>query len=197
MNRQITRLFYNFRAQNLVYSEQFPGVQTGPIDKFSMSISFGKGWGYSYKRPDVTRCPCWLEVLFRPRRWHQFELLSCSSKFILYQQKSMDLATMAISPTTLTPPPPPRSPPTPQYMRSTLDLYGLGIKTKVAMEKYLVGVSHNNSYSSSKNNDQKNMKWSNSFNGHNEHSCSRLMHTFQRTLVRLIKSLLDHSLVAK
>ncbi|XP_061390327.1 uncharacterized protein LOC133325618 [Musca vetustissima] len=62
------RAFDIYKAHTLVYSDQFPGVQTGPIDKFSMRISFGKGWGFSYKRPDVTRCPCWLEVLFRPQR---------------------------------------------------------------------------------------------------------------------------------
>ncbi|XP_073816089.1 daughters against dpp [Musca autumnalis] len=62
------RAFDIYKAHTLVYSDQFPGVQTGPIDKFSMRISFGKGWGFSYKRPDVTRCPCWLEILFRPQR---------------------------------------------------------------------------------------------------------------------------------
>ncbi|XP_005182029.2 mothers against decapentaplegic homolog 6 [Musca domestica] len=62
------RAFDIYKAHTLVYSDQFPGVQTGPIDKFSMRISFGKGWGFSYKRPDITRCPCWLEVLFRPQR---------------------------------------------------------------------------------------------------------------------------------
>ncbi|XP_075148035.1 daughters against dpp [Haematobia irritans] len=62
------RAFDIYKAHSLVYSDQCPGVQTGPIDKFSMRISFAKGWGFSYKRPDVTRCPCWLEVLFRPQR---------------------------------------------------------------------------------------------------------------------------------
>uniref|UniRef100_A0A1B0AWL0 Mothers against decapentaplegic homolog n=1 Tax=Glossina palpalis gambiensis TaxID=67801 RepID=A0A1B0AWL0_9MUSC len=62
------RAFDKYRAQTLIYPAQFPGVQIGPIDTFSMRISFGKGWGYSYKRPDITRCPCWLEVLFTPQR---------------------------------------------------------------------------------------------------------------------------------
>ncbi|XP_065371095.1 uncharacterized protein Dad [Calliphora vicina] len=62
------RAFDKYRAQTLVHPGQFTGVQTGPIDKYSMRISFGKGWGCSYKRPDITLCPCWLEVLFKPQR---------------------------------------------------------------------------------------------------------------------------------
>ncbi|KAI8119534.1 hypothetical protein FF38_01976 [Lucilia cuprina] len=62
------RAFDKYRAQNLEHPGQLPGVQTGPIDKFSMRISFGKGWGCYYKRPDITLCPCWLEVLFKPQR---------------------------------------------------------------------------------------------------------------------------------
>uniref|UniRef100_B3P3I3 GG21962 n=1 Tax=Drosophila erecta TaxID=7220 RepID=B3P3I3_DROER len=36
----------------------------GPVDYFSIKISFGKGWGRDYKRQDIMGCPCWLEVHF-------------------------------------------------------------------------------------------------------------------------------------
>jgi len=40
----------------------------GPLDAFSVNVSFGKGWGEGFKRPDVTACPCWLQIcLPRPR----------------------------------------------------------------------------------------------------------------------------------
>ncbi len=41
----------------------------GPFDAYSVSISFAKGFGKSYKRQDVVMCPCWLQVcLTRPTR---------------------------------------------------------------------------------------------------------------------------------
>lgn len=33
-----------------------------PRDPYSVSISFGKGWGRGFSRQDVSACPCWLEV---------------------------------------------------------------------------------------------------------------------------------------
>ncbi|KAH8306127.1 hypothetical protein KR018_002157 [Drosophila ironensis] len=36
----------------------------GPIDWFSLKISFAKGWGQSYRRQDIMGCPCWLDVHF-------------------------------------------------------------------------------------------------------------------------------------
>ncbi|XP_017054199.1 mothers against decapentaplegic homolog 6 [Drosophila ficusphila] len=36
----------------------------GPVDYFSIKISFVKGWGPDYKRQDIMGCPCWLEVHF-------------------------------------------------------------------------------------------------------------------------------------
>jgi len=36
----------------------------GPVDYFSIKISFAKGWGPAYKRQDIMGCPCWLEVHF-------------------------------------------------------------------------------------------------------------------------------------
>ncbi|KAM3956183.1 daughters against dpp isoform 2-T2 [Aphomia sociella] len=38
----------------------------GPVDPWSVRISFAKGWGPKYSRRDVTACPCWLEVLLAP-----------------------------------------------------------------------------------------------------------------------------------
>lgn len=55
------------RTQKLVCPPQIAGAQTGPIDTFSMQISFAKGWGSSYRRTDITACHCWLEVLFARR----------------------------------------------------------------------------------------------------------------------------------
>ncbi|XP_023175412.2 mothers against decapentaplegic homolog 6 isoform X2 [Drosophila hydei] len=40
----------------------------GPIDRFSMKISFAKGWGNMYRRQDIMCCPCWLEVHFSHQR---------------------------------------------------------------------------------------------------------------------------------
>ncbi|KAM7362988.1 daughters against dpp isoform 1-T4 [Cochliomyia hominivorax] len=62
------RAFDEYMAHSIVLPGHFLCKQTGPIDRFSMRISFGKGWGYFYKRPDITLCPCWLEVLFKPQR---------------------------------------------------------------------------------------------------------------------------------
>ncbi|XP_063704808.1 mothers against decapentaplegic homolog 7 [Culicoides brevitarsis] len=44
------------------------GMQVGPIDVYSFRISFAKGWGQNYSRQDVTRCPCWLQVMLSPSR---------------------------------------------------------------------------------------------------------------------------------
>lgn len=41
----------------------------GPIDKNSVRISFGKGWGRGYSRMEITSCPCWIEILLAPCRW--------------------------------------------------------------------------------------------------------------------------------
>ena len=40
----------------------------GPIDPYSVRISFAKGWGPKYSRREVTGCPCWIEVLLAPCR---------------------------------------------------------------------------------------------------------------------------------
>lgn len=60
------------RAQWLA-EKQSQQTHLGPIDRFSMKISFAKGWGNMYRRQDVMGCPCWLEVHFNHLRW-QFQL---------------------------------------------------------------------------------------------------------------------------
>ncbi|KAH8359111.1 hypothetical protein KR093_004306 [Drosophila rubida] len=58
------KAFETHRAQWLACKESQHNQQLGPIDRFSMKISFAKGWGNTYKRQDVMGCPCWLEVHF-------------------------------------------------------------------------------------------------------------------------------------
>ncbi|XP_037026842.1 mothers against decapentaplegic homolog 6 [Bradysia coprophila] len=46
------------------------GTQTGPVDIYSVRISFAKGWGPKYQRQEVTACPCWLEVHLQKKLLH-------------------------------------------------------------------------------------------------------------------------------
>ncbi|KAH8314266.1 hypothetical protein KR074_008910 [Drosophila pseudoananassae] len=55
--------FEIFRAQMLSMRQQ-GHHQMGPIDWFSLKISFAKGWGQFYRRQDIMCCPCWLDVNF-------------------------------------------------------------------------------------------------------------------------------------
>nr|XP_036229674.1 mothers against decapentaplegic homolog 6 isoform X2 [Bactrocera oleae] len=55
------------RAQSLICSSQFPGAELGPINTRSICISFVKGWGKHYKRQNIMKCPCWLEISFTQR----------------------------------------------------------------------------------------------------------------------------------
>lgn len=66
------RFSYIRRAakESSVSQSSIPGAVTGPVDKYSVRISFAKGWGPNYHRPEVISCPCWLEVLLSPCRWH-------------------------------------------------------------------------------------------------------------------------------
>ncbi|XP_034484642.1 mothers against decapentaplegic homolog 6 [Drosophila innubila] len=61
------KAFETHRAQWLA-CKQSQHNQLGPIDRFSMKISFAKGWGNTYRRQDVMGCPCWLEVHFNHLR---------------------------------------------------------------------------------------------------------------------------------
>ncbi|KAM8703496.1 hypothetical protein ACLKA7_008166 [Drosophila subpalustris] len=61
------KAFEIYRAQWLA-CKQSQHNQLGPIDRFSMKISFAKGWGNTYRRQDVMGCPCWLEVHFNHLR---------------------------------------------------------------------------------------------------------------------------------
>lgn len=45
-----------------------PRAGPGPHDPRTVRISFAKGWGRGYSRPDIIACPCWLEVLLAPCR---------------------------------------------------------------------------------------------------------------------------------
>lgn len=67
--------FLILRANEQQFSQQLwpgnivaGGVQLGPVDIYSLRISFAKGWGPSYSRQEVTSCPCWLEVMLSPCR---------------------------------------------------------------------------------------------------------------------------------
>ncbi|XP_039968749.1 mothers against decapentaplegic homolog 6 isoform X2 [Bactrocera tryoni] len=55
------------RAQSLICSSQFPGAELGPVNTRSICISFVKGWGKHYKRQNIMKCPCWLEIFFTQR----------------------------------------------------------------------------------------------------------------------------------
>ncbi|EDW44785.1 GM15202 [Drosophila sechellia] len=57
------KAFETNRAELLSMREQGHHPM-GPVDYFSIKISFGKGWGRDYKRQDIMGCPCWLEVHF-------------------------------------------------------------------------------------------------------------------------------------
>ncbi|EDW33825.1 GL21924 [Drosophila persimilis] len=57
------KAFETNRAQLLI-TKRSHNHPLGPIDRFSMKISFVKGWGHTYKRQDIMGCPCWLEVHF-------------------------------------------------------------------------------------------------------------------------------------
>ncbi|XP_070138297.1 mothers against decapentaplegic homolog 6 [Drosophila bipectinata] len=57
------KAFETHRAQMLSMRQQ-GHHQMGPIDWFSLKISFAKGWGQFYRRQDIMCCPCWLDVNF-------------------------------------------------------------------------------------------------------------------------------------
>lgn len=57
-------------TEAIAWPSYISGAQTGPIDIYSVRISFAKGWGPKYQRQEVTACPCWLEVHLSRCRWH-------------------------------------------------------------------------------------------------------------------------------
>lgn len=143
-----------------------------------MRISFGKGWGCSYKRPDVTRCPCWLEVLFRPQRWQQFDKIMYGGNVIRYHSKvlGLDIPTPVTSTVAaLQPASYGDQMANPKHM--CFDKVAKAPLIVEAVTSSLVGSKR---------------KWANDFEYHRV-KCRLTMHTVQGTLVRLIRSLLEHS----
>lgn len=53
---------YDFLHRSLQLHALAPR-QDGPVDKFSIKLSFVKGWGHGYSRTSILDCPCWLEIL--------------------------------------------------------------------------------------------------------------------------------------
>lgn len=53
---------------SFTWLSKIAGNEMGPIDNYSLRISFVKGWGPNYSRLEVISCPCWLEVLLSPCR---------------------------------------------------------------------------------------------------------------------------------
>ncbi|XP_055323230.1 mothers against decapentaplegic homolog 6 [Sitodiplosis mosellana] len=49
--------------ESYAWPTSIAGNELGPVDKYSVRISFAKGWGPNYTRLEVISCPCWLEVL--------------------------------------------------------------------------------------------------------------------------------------
>lgn len=69
-------ILFNFRIcraakESLAWPNSISGNEIGPVDNYSVRISFAKGWGPNYSRLEVISCPCWLEVLLSPCRWHK------------------------------------------------------------------------------------------------------------------------------
>lgn len=60
--------FYRAATEAFTWPSTIAGAQTGPVDIYSVRISFAKGWGPKYQRQEVTACPCWLEVHLSPWR---------------------------------------------------------------------------------------------------------------------------------
>ncbi|XP_022920684.1 mothers against decapentaplegic homolog 6 [Onthophagus taurus] len=57
------------RASRMVdFANNSMDTMDGPIDRNSITISFGKGWGLNYSRMEISSCPCWIEILLAPCR---------------------------------------------------------------------------------------------------------------------------------
>lgn len=171
------------RAQTLIYPGQFPGIQTGPIDKFSMRISFGKGWGCFYKRPDITRCPCWLEVLFKPQRWQALQLANGGKSISLEKAARTDTKTrQAVT----------------SKNKSAIMIEIL--KTAKLQQRYRVSKDDDDCHRIIETKARK-KKWSSSIligHMHSMHQCKLFKLKLQSTLVRLIKNiLLENGLISR
>lgn len=60
--------FNRAARESFSWLNKIAGNEMGPIDNYSLRISFVKGWGPNYSRLEVISCPCWLEVLLSPCR---------------------------------------------------------------------------------------------------------------------------------
>ena len=52
------------RARKCISKAALYSNYEGPFDPHVIRISFAKGWNNNqgYSRPDITMCPCWMEV---------------------------------------------------------------------------------------------------------------------------------------
>lgn len=137
-----------------------------------MRISFGKGWGGSYKRPDITLCPCWLEVLFKPQRWQVFQLtpsVDCFPLDLTARHKRQAITSKS---------------------KSSAILIELINNSKRQQQQQRVVAEETKT---------RQRKWSSSRfmdHGHHCYQC-KLMRKLQTTLVRLIKGLLANGPISK
>jgi len=57
---------FSFEVAKMYEKVRDPKLYDGPVDPYSVRLSFAKGWGLHYKRQSVECCPCWVEVFLSP-----------------------------------------------------------------------------------------------------------------------------------
>lgn len=140
-----------------------------------MRISFGKGWGCFYKRPDITRCPCWLEVLFKHQRWQALQLANGVKSISLEKAARTDTKTrQAVT----------------SKNKSAITIEVL--KTAKLQQRHRVRSDDDGCHRGIETRARK-KKWSCSIligHMHSMHQCELFKLKLQSTLVRLIKNIL-------